>query len=351
MNALVYGGDGTPVLEKRPVPQILAATDAIVKMVKGTICGTDLHILKGDLSTCTPGRILGHEGTGIVHAIGANVTTFKAGDRVIISCITSCLSCEFCRRGLLSHCVHGGWILGHRIDGTQAEYVRIPHADGSLHHLISGASEASQTMCSDVLPTSYECGVLSGRVGPGSSVAIVGGGPIGLGILLTAQLFSPSMLFMITRDQNRLKTAATLGATHCITFGSTAAEEVMALTGGRGVDTVIEAAGVPGTFELCQELVAVGGTIANVGVHGCKVDLHLDKLWHKNITIATSLVDTSSTPMLLKLMDAGKIQIDTLITHTFNFKNMAEAYSTFESAAKYKAIKVIIDFVAENGVH
>ncbi|KAJ7336796.1 alcohol dehydrogenase GroES domain-containing protein [Mycena albidolilacea] len=344
MRALVFAGIGQPMLEERPRPQILAATDAVVKMVKGTICGTDLHILKGDVATCAPGRILGHEGTGVVHSVGASVTTFKPGDRVIVSCITSCMSCEFCRKGLASHCVDGGWVLGHTIDGTQAEYVRVPHADGSLHHLISGASEAAQAMCSDVLPTGFECGVLSGRVKPGSSVAIVGGGPIGLGIVLTAQLYSPSSLIMITRDPNRLKIAASLGVTHCITFGPSAAEEVMALTGGRGVDTVIEAAGVPGTFDLCQELVAVGGTIANLGVHGCKVDLHLDKLWHKNITITTSLVDTVSTGMLLKLMNSGKINTDVLITHTFSFAKMLDAYSTFGAAAEHKAIKVIIDF-------
>ncbi|KAJ7511514.1 alcohol dehydrogenase GroES domain protein [Mycena galericulata] len=344
MKALVFAGLGHPIVEQRPRPQILAPTDAVVKMVKGSICGTDLHILKGDVASCTTGRILGHEGTAVVHSIGASVTAFKPGDRVIVSCITSCLSCEFCRKGLASHCVDGGWILGNTIDGTQAEYVRIPHANGSLHHLVSGASEEAQVMCSDVMPTGFECGVLSGRVKPGSSVAIVGGGPIGLGVILTAQLYSPATLIMITRDPNRLRIAATLGATHIVPFGPDAAKEVLALTGGRGVDTVIEAAGVPATFDLCQELVAVGGTLANLGVHGCKVDLHLDKLWHKNITITTSLVDTVSTGMLLKLIDSGRIKTDALITHSFGFTNMLDAYETFGTAAKHHAIKVIIDF-------
>ncbi|KAJ7876979.1 putative zinc-dependent alcohol dehydrogenase [Mycena leptocephala] len=344
MRALVFGETGQPILEERLRPQLLAATDAVIKMVKSTICGTDLHILKGDIVTCAPGRILGHEGTGVVHSVGAHVRTFKAGDRVILSGITSCIACEFCRKGLTSHCPNGGWLLGNTIDGTQAEYVRIPHADGSLHHLISGASEAAQVMCSDILPTGFECGVLSGRVKPGSSVAIVGGGPVGLSVLLTAQLYSLSSLIMITRDANRLKIAASLGATHCIAFGPNAAEEVMALTGGRGVDTVVEAAGVPGTLDLCQDIVAVGGTIANVGVHGCKVDLHLDKLWHKNIVIATSLVDTVSTGMLLKLMGSGKIKADALVTHTFRFADMLDAYSTFGASTEHKAIKVIIDF-------
>ncbi|KAJ6551315.1 alcohol dehydrogenase GroES domain-containing protein [Mycena capillaripes] len=344
MKALVFTAKGQPTIEERPRPTILVPTDAVVKMVKGTICGTDLHILKGDVATCNTGRILGHEGTGIVDSVGASVTRFKVGDRVVISCITSCSSCELCRRGLASHCVDGGWVLGHTIDGTQAEYVRIPHADGSLHYLVEGASEEAQVMCSDALPTAFECGVLSGRVKPGGTVAIIGGGPVGLCATVTAQLYSPSTLIMITRDPNRLKIAKDLGATHCIKFGPDAVKEVMELTGGRGVETVIEAAGVPATFELCQELVAVGGTIANLGVHGCKVDLHLDKLWHKNIVIATSLIDAVSTSMLLKLLDSGKIKTDVLLTHSFSFAKMLDAYSTFGAAGQHNAVKVIIDF-------
>ncbi|KAJ7785210.1 alcohol dehydrogenase GroES domain protein [Mycena maculata] len=344
MKALVFTDKGRPTVEERPRPTMLAATDAIVKLVKTTICGTDLHILNGDVATCSTGRILGHEGTGIVEAIGANVTRFQVGDRVIISCITSCSSCEFCCRGLASHCTEGGWLLGHTIDGTQAEYVRTPHADGSLHHLVKGASEDVQVMCSDVLPTAFECGVLSGCIKPGSSVAIIGGGPVGLCVTITAQLYSPLKLIMITRDTNRLKIAKDLGATHRVSFGPNAVKEVMELTGGRGVDTVIEAAGVPGTFDLCQEIVAVGGTIANLGVHGCKVDLHLDKLWHKNIIIATSLVNTSSTGMLLKLIDSGKIKTDALLTHRFNFAEILDAYSTFGAAAQHNAVKMVINF-------
>ncbi|KAJ7763231.1 alcohol dehydrogenase GroES domain-containing protein [Mycena maculata] len=344
MKALVFTATGQPTIEQRPRPTIVAATDAVVKMVKTTICGTDLHILKGDVATCNMGRILGHEGTGVVDAVGANVTRFKVGDRVIISCITSCSSCEFCRRGLASHCEDGGWVLGHTIDGTQAEYVRTPHADGSLHHLVKGASEEVQVMCSDVLPTAFECGVLNGRIKPGSSVAIIGGGPVGLCVTITAQLYAPLKLIMITRDTNRLRIAKDLGATHCIGFGPNAVKEVMELTGGRGVDTVIEAAGVPATFELCQELVAVGGTIANLGVHGCKVDLHLDKLWHKNIVIATSLIDAVSTGTLLKLLDSGKIKPDVLLTHTFSFTEILDAYSTFAAAALHNAVKVVINF-------
>jgi len=344
MKALVFAAPGQPIIQNRPRPEILASTDAVVKMLKTSICGTDLHILKGDVATCSPGRILGHEGIGVVVSVGSSVKEFKAGDRVIISPITSCSSCEFCRKGISSHCRDGGWIVGNTIDGTQAEYVRIPHADSSLHHMVNGASEEEQVMCSDVLPTGFECGVLNGRVEPGSSVAIVGGGPIGLGTLLTAQLYSPFCLVVIDLDTNRLNVAKSLGATHCFVSGPNTVTEVMELTGGRGVDTVIEAVGLPATFKLCQDLVAVGGTIANVGVHGCKVDLHLEDLWCRNITITTRLLDGVSTGKLIKLVDSGKIKTDKLVTHTFDFADILDAYSTFGAAAQHNALKMIINF-------
>ncbi|KAJ7449592.1 alcohol dehydrogenase GroES domain-containing protein [Mycena latifolia] len=344
MKALVFAGKGQPLIEERPRPTILVATDAIVKMVKTSICGTDLHILKGDVATCATGRILGHEGTAIVEAVGDSVREFKVGDRVIVSCITACSSCEFCRRGIPSHCTDGGWILGNTIDGTQAEYTRIPYADSSLHHMVKGASEEEQVMCSDVLPTGFECGVLNGRVQPGTTVAVIGGGPVGLGAMLTAQLYSPFNLIMVDLDANRLKLAKSLGATHCFVSGPNTVQDVMELTGGRGVDTVIEAVGVPATFKLCQDLVAVGGTIANLGVHGCKVDLHLEDLWHRNITITTRLVDAVSTGMLIKLVDSGRIKTDKLVTHTFSFTDIPNAYATFGAAAQHNALKVIINF-------
>ncbi|RDB21596.1 alcohol dehydrogenase [Hypsizygus marmoreus] len=346
MKALVFAGKGQPALQDRPQPTILKSTDAIVKMVKTTICGTDLHILKGDVATCDTGQILGHEGVAVVQSVGGGVQQFKPGDKVIVSCITSCTSCEYCRKGMPSHCVDGGWILGNTIDGTQAEYVRIPHADGSLHPMVKGATADEQVMVSDVLPTGFECGVLNGKVSPGNSVAIVGAGPVGLGAMLTAQLYSPSKIIMIDLDANRLEMAKTMGATHGVvsTAGTDVVAAVKALTDGKGVDTVIEAVGVPATFELCQEIVALGGTIANLGVHGTKVDLHLENLWDRNITITTRLVDASTSPMLIKLVDAGKLKTAGLVTHTYKFSEMGQAYDTFGAAAKTNALKVIIDF-------
>jgi alcohol dehydrogenase len=247
MKALVYHGPGKKALEERPIPKIRDAADAIVKITHTTICGTDLHILKGDVPTCEPGRILGHEGVGVVHEAGSAVTAFKAGDRVLVSCISSCGKCEYCRRGMYSHCTTGSWILGHRIDGTQAEYVRTPHADTSLHHIPEGADEEALVMLSDILPTGFECGVLNGKVEPGSVVAIVGAGPIGLAALLTAQFYAPAEIIMIDPDENRLKAALRFGATKTVhAAGDKASQEVMKLTHGRGVDTAIEAVGVPG---------------------------------------------------------------------------------------------------------
>jgi alcohol dehydrogenase len=344
MKAFVYQGHEKKALEERPKPKIQAAGDAIVKIVKTTICGTDLHILKGDVATCAPGRILGHEGIGIIDSVGPGVTIFRPGDRVLISCISACGKCEYCRRGMYSHCATGGWILGNEIDGTQAEYVRTPHADTSLYPIPPGSDEEALVMLSDILPTGFECGVLNGKVAPGSTVAIVGSGPIGLAVLLTAQLYSPAQIIMIDLDDNRLAAAQQFGATRTINSADEkAVETVKALTQGRGVDTAIEAVGVPATFQLCEELVGPGGIIANIGVHGQKVDLHLERLWSQNIAITTRLVDTVSTPMLMKTVQSKKIDPARLITHRFKLDQIADAYDTFARAAETRALKVIIE--------
>jgi alcohol dehydrogenase len=344
MKALIYQGPGRKAVEDRPMPEIAAPADAIVKVTKTTICGTDLHILKGDVPTCAPGRILGHEGVGIVEKAGAGVAAFRPGDHVLISCISACGKCEYCRKGMYSHCMTGGWILGNRIDGTQAEYVRIPHADTSLYPVPEGADEEALVMLSDILPTGFECGVLNGKVQPGGTVAIVGAGPIGLAALLTAQFFSPAEIIMIDLDDNRLAVSKRFGATATINSkDGKAAETVMKMTGGRGVDAAIEAVGVPATFGLCQDIVAPGGTIANIGVHGEKVDLHLERLWSHNISMTTRLVDTVTTPMLLRTVQARKIDPKQLITHRFRFDQILDAYDTFARAASTQALKVIIE--------
>jgi alcohol dehydrogenase len=344
MKALVYGGPGAKGLEDRPKPQVQEPGDAVVKIARTTICGTDLHILKGDVPSCAPGRVLGHEGVGVVDAVGPGVTAFKRGDRVLVSCISACGKCEYCRRGMYSHCTTGGWILGNTVDGTQAEFVRTPYADTSLYPIPEGADEEALVMLSDVLPTGFECGVLNGKVAPGSTVAIVGAGPIGLATLLTAQFYAPAEVIVIDLDDNRLEVARRLGATATINSGEVnAADKVKTLTGGRGVGTAIEAVGVPATFTLCEDLVAPGGIIANVGVHGKKVDLHLERLWSHNIAITTRLVDTVSTPMLLKTVQARKIDPRLLITHRFTLEEIMEAYDTFQRAADTRALKVIIE--------
>ena len=343
MKALVYHGPGKRAWEDKPRPAIKEPGDAIVRITTSTICGTDLHILKGDLPAVTDGRILGHEGIGVVEQVGPGVSEFHVGDKVIISCVTACLKCDFCKRGMYSHCRHGGWILGNTIDGTQAEYVRIPQADGSLYHFPEGADEEAMVMLSDILPTGFECGVLNGQVKPGDTVAIVGAGPVGLAVLLTAQFYSPAAILMIDLDDKRLAVAKQFGATTLINSSDgRAAEHVLKLTDGAGVDVAIEAVGVPATFDICQGIVAAGGHIANVGVHGKPVELHLEKLWDRNISITTRLVDTVTTPMLLKVVGSGKLRPNKLVTHRFAMNDIMKAYDTFGNAAKEGALKVVL---------
>jgi alcohol dehydrogenase len=343
MKALVYHGPGKKTLEEMPRPLLKEETDALVRITKTTICGTDLHILKGDVPTVKEGRILGHEGIGIIEEIGGGVTRFKVGDHVLISCITSCGKCDFCRRGMASHCELGGWILGNTIDGTQAEFVRIPLADSSLYLIPTSADEESMVMLSDIMPTGYECGVLNGCVKPGDTVAIIGAGPIGLAALMTALFYSPSEVIMVDQIDHRLVAAKKLGATGLVnSTDGKAVETIMTMTLGRGVDVAIEAVGLPATFDICQSIIGVGGHIANVGVHGMSVPLHLERLWSQNITITTRLVDAISTRLLLKTVIAGRLDPKQLVTHRFPLNDIISAYETFGNAAKERALKVII---------
>lgn len=344
MKALVYLGPGKRALEDKPTPIIETPTDAIVKITKTTICGTDLHIMKGDVPTVTNGRILGHEGVGIIEQVGGSVSNFGVGDHVLISCISSCGKCTNCKKGMYSHCENGGgWILGNTVDGTQAEYVRIPFADNSLYPIPAGADEEALVMLSDILPTGFECGVINGQVKPGDTVAIIGGGPVGLAALLTAQFYSPAEIIMIDIDDNRLEVSKKFGATNVINNSDgEAVEKVMVLTDNRGVDVAIEAIGLSVSFDVCQAIVTAGGHIANIGVHGKPVQLNLDKLWSHNITLTTRLVDTVTTPMLLKTVMSGKIQPEQLITHHFALSDVMQAYDTFGNAMKESALKMII---------
>ncbi|MCC5890484.1 MAG: zinc-dependent alcohol dehydrogenase family protein [Alkalibacterium sp.] len=346
MKALSFTGvDKKEVLDKKK-PEVEKSTDAVVKLVKSTICGTDLHIMAGHVPEVPDGLTIGHEGIGIVEEVGSGVANFKVGDKVLISCITSCGKCHYCKKGLYAHCEDGGWILGHLIDGTQAEYVRIPHADNSLHHVPKGMNDDSLVMLSDIFPTGLEIGVLSGQVEPGCTVAIVGAGPIGMAALLTAQFYSPGKIIMVDLDDNRLEMSKQFGATDTVNSKNPedAVKQILDLTDGLGVDVAMEAVGYPKTFDLCQEIISPGGRIAVIGVHGESVDFHLETLWIKNINVSTGLVSTYTTPMLLKTVEAGKLVPNELVTHHFHFDDILEAYKTFENAADNKALKLIIDF-------
>ena len=344
MRAVVYHGPGKKEWEEVPKPTILDDGDAIVRVDAVTICGTDLHILKGDVPAVTDGRILGHEAVGTIEEVGSGVSSVKVGDRVLVSCITACGSCRFCREGHYGLCIGGGgWILGHKIDGTQAEYVRVPFADTSTYLIPAGVSDEDVLMLADIGPTGYEVGVLNGQVEPGDVVAVVGAGPIGLSAMLTAQLYSPSHIVAIDMADARLEAAKGFGATATINNSrEDAVEAVRQLTGGLGADVAIEAVGVPETFELCAELIRPGGRVANIGVHGKPVTLHLEDLWIKDVTIKTGLVDTYSTPTLLKLVSSGQLKVDDFITHRFTLDQFIEAYDVFARAADTGALKVVL---------
>ncbi|KAI9042849.1 zinc-dependent alcohol dehydrogenase family protein [Aspergillus affinis] len=345
MKALVYKGHSKFGVEERPIPLLAAPSDAIVKMRHTTICGTDLHILKGDVPSVKPNRVIGHEGVGTLIGKGSAVTGLHISDTVLISSISACGVCKSCRKGLNAHCVDGGWVLGNKIDGTHAEYVRIPHATTSLYKLPANINPAAAVALSDALPTGMECGAISASVQPGHLVAIVGAGPVGLAALLSAKLYTPAKMVVIDKDETRLEYARRIGVDHAISADTPdLVKKLYEITEGSGFDSVIEAVGIPSTFELCQQLVAPGGTIANVGVHGRKVDLHLDQLWDRNISIKTQLVNSHSIPTLLRLSQAGLITPETIVTHSFPFSDITGAYASFHNAAELGTLKVKIDF-------
>ena len=344
MKALVYHGPGMKAWEDVPKPAILSDTDAIIRVDATTICGTDLHILKGDVPAVTDGRILGHEAIGTVETVGAGVKTVKVGDRVLVSCITSCGACRFCREGRYGQCLGGGgWILGHKIDGTQAEYVRVPFADTSTYQVPPGVADEQILMLADILPTGYEVGVLNGTVRPGDVVAVVGAGPIGLAAIMGAQLFSPSHIVAIDLADSRLEAAKQFGADVVVNNSREDAVAIIAeLTGGMGADVSIEAVGTPATFELAARLARPGGHIANIGVHGEPATLHLEDLWSRDVTITTGLVDTYTTPTLLRLVISDQLDAGRFVTHHFTLDQFEEAYDVFTRAADTGALKVVL---------
>ena len=348
MKALVYHGPGQ-AWEEVADPVIVDPTDIIVRVETTTICGTDLHILKGDVPAVTEGRILGHEGVGTITEVGSAVSTVSVGDRVIISCISACGSCTYCHQGLYSHCLADegasgiGWILGHLIDGTQAELVRVPFADNSVYKVPEGVSDEAAVMLSDILPTGFEIGVRYGRVKPGDIVAVVGAGPVGLAAMMTASLYGAARIIALDLDRNRLEQARSFGATDVVDTGiENWQDQVRAMTDGHGVDVAIEAVGIPATFAACTEIVRPGGSVANVGVHGSPVELPLQDLWIKDLSITTGLVSTSSTAMLLKLVEQHKLTAEAFVTHRFTFDQLIGAYDTFGRAAATKALKVVV---------
>jgi alcohol dehydrogenase len=344
MKALVYHGPGKKAWEDVARPQLVADTDAIVRVDTTTICGTDLHILKGDVPAMTDGRVIGHEAVGTVEEVGAGVKNVRVGDRLLVSCVSACGACRFCREGRYGQCAGGGgWILGNEIDGTQAEYVRVPFADNSTYPVPDGVSDEELLMLADILPTGYEVGVLNGQVHPGDVVAVVGAGPIGLSAISGARLFSPSLVIAIDVAPARLEAAKQFGAD--VVVNNAELDPIAAvreLTAGLGADVAIEAVGVPATFELAVDLVRPVGRVANIGVHGKAATLHLERLWDRDVTITTGLVDTYSTPTLLRLLASHQINAQRFVTHRFGFDDFLQAYDVFSRAGETGALKVVL---------
>ena len=345
MKALVYHGPDQRSWDTVDDPTIIDPTDIVVRIDSSTICGTDLHILKGDVPETTPGTVLGHEAVGTVQEIGANVSTVAVGDRVLLSCVSSCGRCRFCKEGRYGQCLGGGgWIFGHLIDGLQAEYARVPFADNSVYKVPDELSDEQVLFLADILPTSYEVGVLNGMVAPGDVVAIVGAGPIGLAAILTATLYTPGRIIAIDLADSRLESALRFGADTTINNAREDAHaRVMELTDGLGADVAFEAVGVPQTFELAAELIRPCGRVANIGVHGKPVTLHLETLWTRDVTITTGLVDTYTIPRLLKLVASGRLDPTIFATHRFALGDTMSAYDTFADAASTNALKVVLE--------
>jgi alcohol dehydrogenase len=345
MKALIFGGPGSRSWESADDPGIKDPTDIVVKVETTTICGTDLHILKGDVPAVTEGRVLGHEAVGTVVATGAAVSSIKEGDRVLVPAITSCGRCSACRRGLASHCQATGgigWIFGHLIDGVQAEYARVPFAETSVHPIPEGVEDDQVIFLADILPTGYEMGVQYGGVKPGDTVAVVGAGPVGLAAMMTGRIAGASRIIAIDLAASRLRHAEACGATHTIGGDADAEAEIAELTGGEGVDVAIEAVGIPATFDLCTRIVRPGGRVANIGVHGAPTTLHLEELWIKNVTITTGLVNGDTVPTLLQLVRDGRIEPEKLGTHRFALDDIEEAYDVFAAADEHDALKVVL---------
>lgn len=343
MKALVYEGPGEKSWTERPDPEIEDPRDAIIRVDTTTVCGTDLHILAGDVPAASPGRVLGHEAVGTVVDIGSAVASLSRDDRVLASCISACGACRYCREGRYGQCLGGGgWVLGHRVDGVQAEFARIPFADLSTHHLPTSVTDEAAVMFADIMPTSYEIGVRYGRISPGDTVVVVGAGPIGLAAVIASRLYSPSHVIVIDKAESRLQAAKHLGADYTVRPDGDPLELVRAVTDGLGADTVMEAVGLPETFELCIQLVRPGGHVANIGVHGKPATLHLQEQWDRNITITTGLVDTHSTPTLLRMLGAGQLDVSHMITHRYRLDDILEAYDVFSDPAHTGAIKVAL---------
>lgn len=342
MKAFVYHGPEKMSLDQVPKPTIIKPTDAIVKVTTSTICGTDKHIRHGGMPEVEPGRIIGHEFCGIVEEVGSSVNKFKKGDKVAVSCVTQCMDCYYCRRGMYSQCTTGSWIYGYMIDGCQADYVRVPYADSGMYIIPDSLTDEDVLFVGDILSTGY-FGAENGNIQPGDTVAVFGSGPVGMCAMATARLWGPARIVAVDIDDSRLEFAKKNGWAD-YGLNPQKVDVVQALkdmTGGRGADVTIEANGFEPTFKGAIDGVRAGGTVSLIGVFEKPQVVEMNKLWIKNIAIKMGLVNANRISELIDLIKEGKLNMKPLITHTLPLSQVAEGYDIFEER-RDNAIKVVL---------
>ena len=334
MKAVVYKGNGEIALEDRPIPKILDDRDAIIKVTLTTICSSDIHIKHGAVPRAVPGTILGHEFVGRVVETGSAVKKIKPGDRVSVNVETFCGECFFCKRGFVNNCTDpdGGWALGCRIDGGQAEYVRIPFADNGLTVIPDHVSDEQALFNGDILSTGYWAAKI-GELNPADTVAVIGAGPTGLCTMMCARLYTPARIIAIDTDEYRLNLAKEKGlADITLIPGRDDPEKVIKeLTDGRGADTVFEVAGGADTFQTAWKIARPNAVVVVVAMYEEAQELPLPDMYGKNLVFKTGGVDGSYCREIMDLTACGKLDAGFLITHRCSLNDIMNAYDIFEN--------------------
>lgn len=331
MKAVVYKGNGIVCLEDRPIPVIEKETDAIVRVTRSTICSSDLHIKHGAVPRAKENIVLGHEFVGEIVEVGRKVKNFFVGDRVSVNVETFCGECFFCKQGYVNNCIHGGWELGCRIDGGQAEYARIPMADQGLTKIPDDVSDEEALFNGDILATGYWAASI-GEIKPADTVVVLGAGPTGLCTLMSIKLYSPATVIVVDTSTDRLNLAKEQGlADVCLNpLEVDIEEEILKLTQGRGADRVFEVAGGENTFQLAWKVARPNAIVILVALYEKEQTLPLHQMYGKNLVFKTGGVDANSCEAIMKMVECKKIDTSCLITHRGPLNDVMEGYRIFE---------------------